>query len=321
MLPMETAPTHIFEHRPGAALTAAIRTREILGIPMAMTDYSGAMDVMDAMVDRHERGWVCAAAVHSVMVAQDDPGMRTALTDSVITVPDGMPVVWAANLLGENLPNRVYGPELMQRYCARSAERGLRVWLYGGRDQGALVQLALTLRQKHPGIKIVGGYSPPFRSLSSEEDDNIAEQINRDRPDVIWVGIGVPKQEKWMVRMRDRLDAPVMCAVGRGVRLQRRPRVPGAPLDAGARAWSGPTGSPRSRAGCSRATSTPTRASCTAWRASTSGNRPPPGLDSAAWDRAPPAAANCRPGSTVPSGEPADPRRFDCCAAASAPPP
>ena len=212
---MEPVPTHISSSAQRAASAAAgIRTREILGIPMAMTDYDGAMDVMDAMVDRRERGWVCAAAVHSVMVAQDDPGMRTALTDSVITVPDGMPVVWAANLMGENLPNRVYGPELMQRYCARSAERGLRVWLYGGRDQGALVQLALTLRHNHPGIKIVGGYSPPFRSLTEEEDDNIAEQINRDQPDVIWVGIGVPKQEKWMVRMRDKLDAPVMCAVG-----------------------------------------------------------------------------------------------------------
>lgn len=188
--------------------------REILGIPMAMTDYAGAMEVMDGMVDRRERGWVCAAAVHSVMVAQDDPLMRKALTDSVVTVPDGMPVVWAANLLGEDLPNRVYGPELMQRYCARSAERGLRVWLYGGRDQGALLQLALNLRRMHPGIKIVGGYSPPFRPLSEAEDEDIARQINRDRPDVIWVGIGVPKQEKWMVRMRPRVEAPVMCAVG-----------------------------------------------------------------------------------------------------------
>lgn len=210
---MEPVPTPITESR-APSVAEGVRTREILGIPMAMTDYDGAMDVMDSMVDRRQRGWVCAAAVHSVMVAQDDAAMRTALTDSVITVPDGMPVVWAANLMGENLPNRVYGPELMQRYCARSAERGLRVWLYGGRDQGALVQLALTLRQSHPGIKIVGGYSPPFRALTDEEDGDIAEQINRDRPDVIWVGIGVPKQEKWMVRMRDRLEAPVMCAVG-----------------------------------------------------------------------------------------------------------
>ncbi len=196
--------------RPGAS----VRRRDVLGIPMAMTDYSGAMDVMDEMVEHRERGWICAAAVHSVMVAQDDALMRKALTDAVITVPDGMPIVWAANMLGEDLPNRVYGPELMRRYCERSVQRGHRVWLYGGRDQGALVQLALTLRKKHPGIQIVGGYSPPFRPLTEEEDETIAKQINEARPDVLWVGIGVPKQEKWMVHMRERLDVPVMCAVG-----------------------------------------------------------------------------------------------------------
>jgi N-acetylglucosaminyldiphosphoundecaprenol N-acetyl-beta-D-mannosaminyltransferase len=169
---------------------------------------------MDRMVEERYRGWVCAAAVHSVMVAHDDPVMKQALTDSVITVPDGMPIVWAANKFGEHLPNRVYGPELMRRYCNRSVKRGHRVWLYGGRDQGALVQLALNLRRKHPGIRIVGGYSPPFRSLTDEEEDAIAEQINEAKPDVLWVGIGVPKQEKWMVRMRERLEVPVMCAVG-----------------------------------------------------------------------------------------------------------
>ena len=193
---------------------ASIPRREILGVPMALTDYSGAMDVMDEMVERRHRGWVCAAAVHSVMVARDDPMMCEALTDATITVPDGMPIVWAANVLGEHLPNRVYGPELMRRYCDRSAENGHRVWLYGGRDQGALVQLALNLRRNHPGIKIVGGYSPPFRSLSDEEETAIAQQINDARPDVLWVGIGVPKQERWMVQMRARVDVPVMCAVG-----------------------------------------------------------------------------------------------------------
>ncbi len=200
--------------QPRSAPGADVHRREILGIPIAMIDYERAMDVMDRMVDDRHRGWVCAAAVHSVMVAQEDALMKRALTDSVITVPDGMPIVWAANRLGEHLPNRVYGPELMRRYCNRSVERGHRVWLYGGRDQGALVQLALNLRRKHPGIRIVGGYSPPFRSLTAEEDDAIAEQINGAQPDVLWVGIGVPKQEKWMVRMRSRLDVPVMCAVG-----------------------------------------------------------------------------------------------------------
>jgi N-acetylglucosaminyldiphosphoundecaprenol N-acetyl-beta-D-mannosaminyltransferase len=200
--------------QPHPAPGADVHTREILGIPIAMLDYDRAMQVMDQMVETRHRGWVCAAAVHSVMVAQEDLLMKRALTEAVITVPDGMPIVWAANTLGEHLPNRVYGPELMRRYCNRSVEQGHRVWLYGGRDQGALVQLALNLRRKHPGIRIVGGYSPPFRSLTPEEDDAIADQINDAQPDVLWVGIGVPKQEKWMVRMRSRLDVPVMCAVG-----------------------------------------------------------------------------------------------------------
>jgi N-acetylglucosaminyldiphosphoundecaprenol N-acetyl-beta-D-mannosaminyltransferase len=198
----------------GTSAAERVHKREILGIPMAMTDYEGAMDVMDAMVDTRERGWVSAAAVHAVIIAQRDPDLRRALVESTITVPDGMPVVWAANLLGESLPSRVYGPELMNRYCRRSVERDLRVWLYGGRDQGALLQLALNLRREHPGIRIVGGYSPPFRPLTEDEEDDLARQINRDRPDVIWVGIGVPKQEKWILRMRDRLEVPVMCAVG-----------------------------------------------------------------------------------------------------------
>ncbi|MEA2466362.1 MAG: N-acetylglucosaminyldiphosphoundecaprenol N-acetyl-beta-D-mannosaminyltransferase, partial [Thermoleophilaceae bacterium] len=153
-------------------------------------------------------------AVHAVTVAQRDEEMRAALLGSSLTVPDGMPLVWAANLLGENLPHRVYGPELMRRYTRRSAEKGHRVWLYGGRDQGSLVQLALSMRKNHPGIQIVGGYSPPFRDLSEDEEEALAAQINAQRPDVLWVGTGVPRQEKWMARMRDRLEVPVMSAVG-----------------------------------------------------------------------------------------------------------
>ena len=193
---------------------AEVRTREILGLPIAMTDYEQAMDVMDGMIARRERGYVCAVAVHAVMVAQRDAEMRQALLGSTLTVPDGMPLVWAANALGENLPHRVYGPELMRRYSQRCATQGHRVWLYGGRDQGHLVQLALRLRQRHQGIKIVGGYAPPFRPLTLEEEDAIAEQINRAKPDVLWVGIGVPKQEKWMARMREKLEVPVISAVG-----------------------------------------------------------------------------------------------------------
>ena len=210
-----SAQVHLEELAPSRSSSVdGIRVREILGIPIAMTDYDGAMDVMDEMIARRERGYVIAAAVHAVMVGQDDPEMRDALLRSTLTVPDGMPVVWAANWLGENLPDRVYGPELMRRYNIRCAEKGHRIWLYGGRDQSSLVQLALAMRRMHPGINVVGGYSPPFRPLTGEEEDAIVEQIDEAEPDVLWVGIGVPKQEKWMARMRDRLQVPVMCGVG-----------------------------------------------------------------------------------------------------------
>jgi N-acetylglucosaminyldiphosphoundecaprenol N-acetyl-beta-D-mannosaminyltransferase len=197
-----------------ASAAAEIPTRDILGTPVALTDYRGAIEAMDGMVESRERGYVCAVAVHALTVGHDDPQMGEALRGASLVLPDGMPVVWAANLLGGKLDDRVYGPELMLRYNDRCAERGHRVWLYGGRDQGSLVQLALNLRKRHPGINIVGGYSPPFRPMTAGEEDALVEQINEARPDVLWVGIGVPKQEKWMARMRERLDVPVMCAVG-----------------------------------------------------------------------------------------------------------
>jgi N-acetylglucosaminyldiphosphoundecaprenol N-acetyl-beta-D-mannosaminyltransferase len=193
---------------------ADIPTRDILGLSIAMTDYAQTMDVMDGMIARREQGFICCAAVHAVMVAQSDPALRDALLRSTLTVPDGMPLVWAANWMGEHLHDRVYGPELMRLYNERCRDHGHRVWLYGGRDQGSLAQLALNMHKANPGMRIVGGYSPPFRPLTVEEEDEIARQIDAARPDVLWVGIGVPKQEKWMARMREKLDVPVMCAVG-----------------------------------------------------------------------------------------------------------
>jgi N-acetylglucosaminyldiphosphoundecaprenol N-acetyl-beta-D-mannosaminyltransferase len=189
-------------------------TVPVLGVPLALTDYERTMDWMDAMVDRRQRGYLVAAAVHCVMVAKEDPELREAVLNASLTVPDGQPLVWAMNALGHDIPSRVYGPELMGRYCERAAVSGTRMFLYGGRNQGALVQLALNLRRRYPGIRIVGGYSPPYHELDEGERSAIVAEINRSRADMVWVGIGVPKQEKWMAQMRDRLDAPVLAGVG-----------------------------------------------------------------------------------------------------------
>ena len=197
-----------------APQTPRVDEEALLGVPLALTDYEQTLDWIDGMIAQDRRGYICVAAVHTVMASQEDPELRDAVAGADFTVPDGQPLVWAMNLLGHRLPSRVYGPELMERACARAARTGVRMYLYGGRNQGALVQLALNLRTRYPGLQIVGGYSPPFRDLSADEEDAVAAEINRSRADVVWVGIGVPKQEKWMARMRERLDAPVLVGVG-----------------------------------------------------------------------------------------------------------
>ncbi|MHB8658439.1 MAG: WecB/TagA/CpsF family glycosyltransferase [Solirubrobacteraceae bacterium] len=189
-------------------------TAKVLEVELALTDYARTIEWMDAMVDARQHGYVCVCNVHTVMASREDPALRRALDGSSVNVPDGQPLVWAINSLGHSLAGRVYGPELMSQACMHAARTGQRFYLYGGRNQGALVQLALNLRRRHPGVKIVGGYSPPHRPLTEEEREAVCAEINRSRPDVVWVGIGVPKQEKWMAEMRPLLGAPVLVGVG-----------------------------------------------------------------------------------------------------------
>ncbi len=186
----------------------------ILGIPLALIDYERTLDWMDDAIATGTRGYVCVAAVHTVMACREDPALRAAVLASSMTVPDGQPLVWAMNALGHDLTSRVYGPELMSRSCERAARTGTRMFLYGGRNEGALVQLTLNLRRRYPGLKIVGGYCPPHRTLTDDEEAEVIEEIERSQADIVWVGIGVPKQEKWMAAMRPRLTSPVLVGVG-----------------------------------------------------------------------------------------------------------
>ena len=200
--------------QPGLHAVTSPPTVDVLGVRLALTDYDETLDWIDAMITSRARGYVCACNVHTVMASREDPELRVALEAASINVPDGQPLVWAMNALGHSLPGRVYGPELMSRACERAVEAGHRFYLYGGRNQGALVQLALNLRRRFPGVRIVGGYSPPHRPLTAEEEAAIVNEINQSRADVVWAGIGVPKQEKWMARMRPQLRTPVLVGVG-----------------------------------------------------------------------------------------------------------
>lgn len=186
----------------------------VLGVPLAVTDYERTLDWIDAAVALGAREYLCVAAVHTVMESREDEVLREAVDGAAFTVPDGQPLAWALRKLGHDIDARVYGPELMARACARAEGSGQRFYLYGGRNDRALAQLAANLLDRHPGLQLAGGWSPPFRDLSDAELDEVAARINAARPDVVWVGIGVPKQEKWMAAMRDRLDAPVLVGVG-----------------------------------------------------------------------------------------------------------
>ncbi len=190
------------------------RTVEVLGVPLALTDYDRTVGWIDTCVSERRRGYICVCNVHTVSASREDPELHAALLSSTLNVPDGQPLVWAMNALGHSLGDRVYGPELMLRACAHAARTGQRLYLYGGRSQGALAQLALNLRQRFPGIRIVGGYSPPFHELTADERAAVIEGINRSDADIVWVGIGVPKQEKFMAQMRPYLQAPVLIGVG-----------------------------------------------------------------------------------------------------------
>jgi N-acetylglucosaminyldiphosphoundecaprenol N-acetyl-beta-D-mannosaminyltransferase len=191
----------------------AMPCANVVGTELAVTDYEGAMDWMDEVIRRGERALVTAAAVHLVMVAREDPETRHAV-QRALAVPDGVPLVWALRALGHGDASRVYGPDLMANYCARSADTGTTMFLYGGRSDEALDDLTQALLRRYPGLPIVGGWSPPFRALTDSERDDVAARINATGADVVWVGTGQPKQEKWMAEMRERLDAPILAGVG-----------------------------------------------------------------------------------------------------------
>jgi N-acetylglucosaminyldiphosphoundecaprenol N-acetyl-beta-D-mannosaminyltransferase len=169
---------------------------------------------IDAMIASGSRGSLSAAAVHLVMLAQEDAEVRRAVLDATLVVPDGQPLVWALRALGHGAATRVYGPELMARYCARAAHSATPAFLYGGRSEAVLVELAVRLRTRFPGLELVGGHSPPFREPTAQEDEQVAARIDASGAQVVWVGTGQPRQEQWMARMRPRLAAPMLIAVG-----------------------------------------------------------------------------------------------------------
>jgi N-acetylglucosaminyldiphosphoundecaprenol N-acetyl-beta-D-mannosaminyltransferase len=186
----------------------------VLGVPLAVSDYEGVIDWMEAMIAADARGYLTAAAVNLVMASREDPEARAAVLGATLAVPDGQPLVWALRALGHRRATRIYGPDLMARFCERAALAGTPVYLYGGRTAAALELLERRLRERFPGLRIVGGFSPPFRALTAQEQERVIGEIDSSGAAVVWVGTGQPKQEKWMAQMRPLLSAPLLVGVG-----------------------------------------------------------------------------------------------------------
>ena len=184
----------------------------ILGIPIYPTNYTSACDTILDWTQNGESRCVFATSVHGVMEAQDDDGFFDILRSADMNTPDGMPLVWMLRLKGHPHQQRVYGPTLMLHILERAAQEGVPVGFYGGAPD-VLDLLVQKMQQQYPGIIIAYAYSPPFRQLSEDEDEKIVQQINEVGVRILFVGLGCPKQERWIAAQRGRIPA-VMVGVG-----------------------------------------------------------------------------------------------------------
>jgi N-acetylglucosaminyldiphosphoundecaprenol N-acetyl-beta-D-mannosaminyltransferase len=186
---------------------------DILGVNVSAVNMVQTLRTIEGWIATGEKNYVCVTGVHGVMESQRDEDLRRIHNAAGLVTPDGMPLVWVSRLYGHRRVERVYGPDLLLALCTRSARRGHRNYFYGG-GEGVAERLAERLRERFPGLKVVGTHSPPFRELSSDEDDEVVQTINRSRPDIVWIGLSTPKQEKWMARHSPRLNAAVLIGVG-----------------------------------------------------------------------------------------------------------
>ena len=193
-------------------LLQAPRTN-ILGVGISAIDMQDAIMLSDSLIREGRKGYVCVTGVHGVIEAQSDEAFRRILNRSFMTTPDGMPLVWIGRIQGQTRMRRVYGPDYMVDMCRFSVSRGYRHFLYGG-DYGIAERLATELVRRCPGLQIVGTYTPPFRPLNSNEEAELVALVAEKKPDVFWVGLSTPKQERFMNQFLNKLDVKLMVGVG-----------------------------------------------------------------------------------------------------------
>ncbi len=181
----------------------------VLGVGVSALTLTQTRDLVLGVRGTRHNGYVCLATVHGLDEARRDPAFRRILNESWLTTPDGMPLVW----LGPHGVERVYGPDLMLAVCDAGRARGLRHYFYGGAPNVAEA-LRESLGRRFPGLQVTGTYTPPYRPLEHGEVAALRADIARAQPDILWVGLGTPKQERFMAEHWPTLDAGLLIGVG-----------------------------------------------------------------------------------------------------------
>ena len=195
-----------------STLLPAGRTCMILGVHVSVTNIRSVMHELTTHLESYRGGYVCVSNVHTTVMAYDNPMYRKVQNKSIMAVPDGKPLVFVCHRKGYQEAERVAGPDLMPALLHLSETKGYRHYFYGS-TQETIQQLEENLHARFPKLEIAGMYSPPFRPLTPQEDEEMVEKINAAHPDFVWVGLGAPKQEEWMYEHCGRIKA-VMLGVG-----------------------------------------------------------------------------------------------------------
>lgn len=185
----------------------------VLGIQVDALDMKSAVARTRELLAAATSSYICVAAVHGVMEAQRSAELADAYDNAALTIPDGMPLVWVGHFQGHKSMQRVTGPDFMVEIFRRKEFANLRHFLYGG-DVGVAQQLKAILSRRFPHVQIVGAQTPPFRDLTAEEEVALVAHIRAAQPDIIWIGLGCPRQEVFMQRYVKLFDALVMVGVG-----------------------------------------------------------------------------------------------------------
>jgi len=192
---------------------SAVRTFRIGGARVDAIDLDTTVEMFGRWIEKRRREYVILTGSHGVVEQRGDPRLREAHEEAGLVVPDGMPAVWLGRWKGLRGMDRVYGPDLMRAVCATGVERGWRHFLYGA-SPAVVEALADRLRADYPGLEVVGAFSPPYRELTEREEAEVIALVDGSGADIVWIGLGVPKQDLWAARFRPRLHAPILVAVG-----------------------------------------------------------------------------------------------------------